>query len=174
MIGRGFEGKVFASSLDDKRVIKEIPLVRKRGQRQIDTTTEVMKTIEIMTLASECGVGPELYDIFYNEDRKKIYIEMERVEVSEPTARDVDKIIDLYEKMLRKKFVNFDFQFAKRVSGQKKGEWVMLDFGVSETYDNYREAVQGLIDSDLLSDTGLGYYHPKLQKHFEEKVKQKK
>jgi hypothetical protein len=116
-------------------------------------------------------VGPQLYDIFYDEKREHVYVEMERVEVSEPTDKDVNKIIDLYEKMLRHKFMTYDFQFAKRIHGEKKGEWVIIDFGVSEMYANYKEAVRGIIDSGLLENTGLGYYNRKLEQHFESKVK---
>lgn len=174
MIGHGFEGKVFASSQDNKRVIKEIALKKSRNKRQIDMTEQVIGTIEIMKLASANDIGPEVYDIFYNQDKSKVYIEMERVEVIEPTSRDVDKIIELYEKMLRKKFVTFDFQFAKRIYGEKRGQWVMIDYGVVERYESYKDALRGLIENDLLADTGLGYYNAELERHFMEKMQKRK
>jgi hypothetical protein len=34
----GFEGTVFASSFDNEKVIKEIPLFKKRGPKKTDVT----------------------------------------------------------------------------------------------------------------------------------------
>lgn len=166
VIGKGFEAKVFASSFDEKRVIKELPLIKKSGQKIIDMTENIMKTIEIMRLASENEIGPKLYDIFYSQDGKHIYIEMEKIEPCNPQKKDVDEIIELFEKMFRQKFVTFDFEYGKT----EKNKWIIFDYGVSKMYPSYKDAIKGAIENDMFEDVGLGYYNPKLEQHFKKKV----
>lgn len=166
-IGSGFQGTVFASSLDDKKVIKRIPLFKKKGGKKVDASGDVKKTIHFMKLASDAGVGPVVYEVFYDNDN--VYIEMEHVSVQDPTKDDADDIIRLYEKMLRNNFLTYDSEFARRLHGPRKGQWVIIDYGVSEAFPDYKHALKALVSSGLLEDAGIGYYHPKLERHFTQK-----
>jgi len=168
LLGSGYEGKVFASSLDHHKVIKEFLLFKKSGSQTIDNSSNILQVIEISKLAAAAGVGPKIYDIFYGADGKKIYIEMDRVIPTHPSEKDVDDIIHLYEKMLRHRFVSFDSEFAKN---PRTGDWVFIDFGVTKTYPSYKQALHDAIANDLFQDVGAGYYHKKLASHFQQKKK---
>lgn len=167
-IGKGLQGTVFADTKDHSRVLKELRLVRRRGGVQISIRKEIEDTIEIMRLASEKQIGPRVYNVFYDTDGKKIYIEMDRVIPAHPTEKDVDSIIRLYEKMFENHFVSFDSEFAR--DPNRKHAWILIDFGVAHRYPSYQEAVRAAVENDMFADTGIGYYHPKLEKHFHKKM----
>lgn len=166
VIGRGLEGKVFADTKDHSRVLKEFRVFRKRQGIKVSVLKEIEGTIGIMRLASENKIGPRVYNVFYGRDGAHVYVEMDRVTPASPTGKDVDSIIRLYDNMFHHRFVSFDSEFARDADG----EWIMLDFGVAQRYPSYHQAVKAAVENDLFADVGVGYYHPKLEKHFRDIV----
>lgn len=168
VIGKGLQGIVFADTKDHSRVLKELRLVRARGGVQTSIRKETEATIEMMRLASDKRIGPRVYNVFYDTDGKKVYVEMDRVIPARPTDKDVDSIIRLYEKMFENHFVSFDSEFARDPS--RKGAWILIDFGVAHRYPSYQDAVRAAVEEDLFADTGIGYYHPRLERHFHQRL----
>jgi len=121
-IGKGFQGIVHEFGTDGKKVVK----ILRRFVLKNDQTDEINREIAHGLHASTHGVGPKIFDHRFIDD--KAYIVMERVQPVDISKVDLEKVIQLFIKLIDAQLVNVDGSFA---TCPQTNKLVMIDFGVS-------------------------------------------
>lgn len=161
--GSGFQGDVYEYGTDGKKVVKVLSRFRGKRDRSVELNNEIANSL----FASQIGVGPRVYHVYFANNN--VYIVMEKVRIVDLDPAYFKKVVQLSETLIENGLVNLDNSFGLN----SKNKLVHVDFGVSSIVESPSAALfEYLVNSDYFSLFHRMHGVPGVYEYFLEKKKQ--